>query len=204
MGITPERFAQGMTYEQYYAQMTRNQERFKQQEEQVTINTADLAPFAALPTPLRVLVLAEDWCGDVINGLPILGRIAAATDKLELRIFLRDQNLDLMDQYLKEGKYRSIPVFAFFDTEFNQVGLFIERPAATTARYQRQREELTAQHPEFGSPETPITQLDEAVRTQLMTAMATLREASRAEDNQEIIRALQAIVSAANTRASVE
>ncbi len=204
MGITRERFAQGMTYELYYAQMTRNQERFKQQEEQVTITTADLAPFAALPSPLQVLVLAEDWCGDVINGLPILGRIAATTGKLDLRIFLRDQNLDLMDQYLKEGQYRSIPVFAFFDTEFNQVGLFIERPAATTARYQRQREELTAQHPEFGSPETPITQLDEAVRTQLMTAMATLRETSRPEDNQEIIRALQAIALAANTRASVE
>ncbi len=203
MGITRERFAQGMTYEQYYAQMTRNQERFKQQEEQVTITTADLAPFAALPRPLRVLVLAEDWCGDVINGLPILGRIAAATDKLELRVFLRDQNLDLMDQYLKEGKYRSIPVFAFFDDEFNQVGLFIERPAATTARYQRQREELTAQHPEFGSPETPITQLDEAVRTQLMTAMAAQRESARAEDNQEIIRALQAIASAANGHASL-
>ncbi len=32
-----------------------------------------------------------------------------------------------MDQYLKKGLYRSIPVFAFFDEHMNEVARFIER-----------------------------------------------------------------------------
>ncbi|MGH2517127.1 MAG: thioredoxin family protein, partial [Ktedonobacterales bacterium] len=119
MAVSRERFEQGMTYEQYKEQMTRNQERFAANERDLTLDSADLAAFQNLPQPLDVLVIAEDWCTDVIDNLPILGRIARETGKLNLRVFLRDQNLDLIDQYLKEGQFRSIPVFVFFDDSFN-------------------------------------------------------------------------------------
>jgi hypothetical protein len=195
VGITAERFAQGMTYEEYKAQMTRNQERFTANEQGVTLDPADVAAFKALPQPLHVVVLAEDWCGDVVNNLPVLGRLAEASGKLDLRVFLRDQNLDIMDQYLKEGQFRSIPVFVFFDEHFNELGHFIERPASVTARQQQIRDELYAQHPEFGSPETPISQMPEAVRTQFMQAMSAQRDATRAQDNRDVVQALRAIVS---------
>ena len=134
MTITRERFEQGMTYEAFKAQMTRNQERFVVNEEHFQLSPEDAAAFASLPDLLPVLVLAEDWCGDVVANLPVLGKVAAQTGKLDLRLFLRDQNLDLMDAYLKEGKYRSIPVFVFFDQDFHEMGRMIERPAAATAR----------------------------------------------------------------------
>src|SRR5690348_14741830 len=115
MAVTRERFEQGLTYEQFKAQMTRNQERFEANERQLALDPGDLAAFKDLPRALNVLVLAEDWCGDVIDNLPILGRLAEESGKLTVRVFLRDQNADLMDQYLKDGQFRSIPVFAFFD-----------------------------------------------------------------------------------------
>src|ERR1051326_66027 len=71
MSVTRERFEQGLTYDEYKAQMTRNQERFVANEEQLALDPADLAVFKNLPQPLNVLVIAEDWCGDVINNLPI-------------------------------------------------------------------------------------------------------------------------------------
>src|SRR5262245_57876269 len=77
MSITSERFEQGLTYDAYKAQMTRNQERLENNERTVEFAGDDLAFFAQLPTPLHVLALAEDWCGDVIANLPILGRLAA-------------------------------------------------------------------------------------------------------------------------------
>jgi Thioredoxin len=49
-----------------------------------------------------------------------------------MRVFLRDKNPDLMDQYLNQGLYRSIPVFAFFDENMKEVARFIERPPAQT------------------------------------------------------------------------
>ena len=197
MAVTRERFLQGLTYEAFKAQMTRNRDRFDANERRLELDPADLAVFHGLPRPLHVLVLAEDWCGDVIDNLPILGRLAAESGKLDLRIFLRDQNLDLMDQYLNQGQFRSIPVFVFFDEDFHEIGRFIERPASVTARRARQRQELFAQHPEFGSPDTPVDQLPEEVRVRLMQEMTHLREEAKAVDNQEVVRALREIVARA-------
>ncbi|HKD77728.1 MAG TPA: thioredoxin family protein, partial [Ktedonobacterales bacterium] len=106
MAITRERFEQGLTYDEFKAQMTRNQERFAANETP-QIDPADLTVFRNLPKSLDVLVLAEDWCGDVIDNLPILGYIARESGKLNLRVFLRDQNLDIMDQFLNKGEFRS-------------------------------------------------------------------------------------------------
>jgi hypothetical protein len=51
----------------------------------------------------------------------------------ELRVFFRDQNLDLTDCFLNNG-YRSIPVLALFDKDWNEVARWIERPHAATQR----------------------------------------------------------------------
>jgi len=194
MPVSAERFAQGLTYEAYKEQMTRNRERFDANERRLELDPADLAAFRHLPRPLHVLVLAEDWCGDVIDNLPILGRLAAESDRLDLRIFLRDQNLDLIDQYLKDGQFRSIPVFVFFDDEFNELGRFIERPDSVSERRARHRQELFAQHPEFGSPEAPVDQLPEDVRAQLMQELTGAREQWKPLENREVVQALRAIV----------
>ncbi|PWT73031.1 MAG: thioredoxin family protein [Chloroflexi bacterium] len=196
--MTPEQFAEGMTYEDFKNQMTRNQERFAANERQFQIDPADFAAFADLPEPLPVMVLAEDWCGDVIDNLPVLGRIAEQSGKLKVRIFLRDQNLELMDQYLNQGQFRSIPVFAIFDGSWAEKGRFIERPQAVTDRRRRLREELFAKHPEFGSPDTPISQLPEDIRNQIVEANSTWREEWKAEDNKEVVRALVEIVKSAS------
>lgn len=193
MAVSRERFEQGLTYEQYKQQMTRNQERFEQNERDVHITPDELQAFQSLPQPLNVLVLAEDWCGDVINNLPILGRLAQESGKLNVRIFLRDQNPDLMDQYLKEGKYRSIPVFVFFDQNFSGIGTFIERPAKVTERNTKLRNELFAQHPEWGSPDTEISQMSEGARTGYMQASADARAQYKQQDNQDVIHDLIAL-----------
>lgn len=194
VAVTAERFEQGLTYEQYKAQMTRNQERFEANERLVTFDPEDLAAFTALKQPLNVLVLAEDWCGDVIDNLPVLGRLAAESGKLNVRIFLRDQNLDIMDQYLKEGQFRSIPVFVFFDEQFTELGHFIERPESVTTRRDALRRNVSAEHPEVGSPETPITQLPEEARVKVSELMAEGRAATKADDNRDVVRTIRAIV----------
>ena len=194
MGVTAERFASGLTYQQYKDQMTRNRDRLEANEAAFSISDAELAPFRASANPVNVLVLAEDWCGDVIANLPVLGRIAAASGKLNVRVFLRDQNLDIMDQYLKQGQFRSIPVFVVFDEHFSELGRFIERPDSVTELLSRKRAEIFARSPEFGSPTAPIDQLPEDVRNRLMTAMAAMRREIAPESNAAVVRELAAIV----------
>jgi hypothetical protein len=193
MAVSRERFESGLTYQQYKQQMTRNRERFEANERGVPLEPDDLASFQRLPRPLNVLVLAEDWCGDVVANLPILGRLAAESGKLNLRIFLRDQNLDLMEQYLLRGQFRSIPTFVFFDDDFQELGRFVERPASVTELRASKRRELYQQHPEFGSPDTPIDQLPDEVRVRLAQATAELRKQTADFANREVVRELRAI-----------
>ena len=99
--VTRERFEQGLTLPQYLEQMRMNRERFVH-----FMQAADADGSLTRPgRKLNVLVITEDWCGD-----------------------LRDRNPDVTDQFLKHGRYRTIPVFAFFDEAMNELARFIERP----------------------------------------------------------------------------
>lgn len=195
MGVTRARFEQGLTYEQYKAQMTRNRERFEENERTVELPAADLEAIRRGPK-LNVLVLTEDWCGDAVANVPIIGRLARETGRLELRLFLRDQNDDLMTQYMN-GPYKSIPVVAFFDDDFREVGRWIERPAAVTALRQQRRAEVFASDPRFGSPDAPVDQLPEAVRADLMAALQKMRDDMRAFADAEVVRELRELLARA-------
>ena len=200
MTVTQERFDQGLTYEAYKAQMTRNRERLEANEQGMELPQAELAFFQQLPKPLHVLALAEDWCGDVINNLPVLGQLAAASGKLNVRIFLRDQNLDLMDQYLNQGQFRSIPVFVFFDENFHELGHWIERPARIREMQAAMRSALFATDPALAgiAPDTSPSQMPEEARNRLMQANADFRAAHKVDSDQEVVRELRALVEKAS------
>jgi hypothetical protein len=191
VAVTRERFEQGISYQQWKDGMTRNQERFEANERNVPLEDADVEAFRALPKPVNVLVLAEDWCGDVIANMPILGRIAGEVDTLNLRVFLRDQNLDIMDQYLLRGQHRSIPTFVFFDDDFNELGRWIERPDSVTELRAKKRAEIYASNPEFGSPDAPVDQLPEETRARLNYEIADMREEMAPFANREVVRELR-------------
>ena len=195
MTVDRARWDKGITYEEFKAAMTRNQERFAENETRVALDPETVRTFKSLPKPLRVLVLAEDWCGDVVANLPILGRLANEVPTLDVRIFLRDQNLDLMERWLNQGKYQSIPVFVFFDENFRELGHWIERPASVTERRAAERKKIFAAHPEFGSPDAPVDQLPEDVRTQLQGELQKMREGMVSFANGEVQRELRELVS---------
>jgi hypothetical protein len=194
VGVTREQFDSGLTYEQWKAKMTRNQERHDANERGLKLSADDLAAFKALRKPVNVLAIGEDWCGDVIANLPIVGKIAAESGTLNLRVFLRDQNEDLMNQFLKEGKYKSIPVVAFFDDDFNELGRWIERPSSVTELREKKRQELYTQHPEFGSPSDPVDKLPEADRIKLTQAIGRMRDETKPFADSEVVRELREIV----------
>jgi thioredoxin family protein len=194
MTIDRERFEQGLTYDAYKGQMTRNRDRIEANELGVRIAPEDLAAVRGLPRPLHVVVLAEDWCGDVVANLPVLGRLASDSGKLDVRIFLRDQNDDIMQRYLNQGKYKSIPVFVFFDQAFREIGHWIERPASVTELRARRRREIFAAHPEFGSPDAPVDQLSDEIRAQLQAEVQKMREETTPFANAEVIRELRELV----------
>ena len=151
MTITQERFEQGMTYAQYVLQMEQNRDLLMESERNVRLQRADVDFFSGLPNLLYVLVLTEDWCRPACRSLPVLARLVAESGKLQLRIFLRDQNLNIMDQYLKDGVHRTIPTFVFFDHEFRELGRWHELPAKIEEMMDTMETELFTTDPAFAA-----------------------------------------------------
>jgi hypothetical protein len=67
------------------------------------------------------LVISEGWCGDAAQILPVFDRIVEESKrKFQMKIILRDENLELMDNYLTNGG-RAIPVLLILDENKNPV-----------------------------------------------------------------------------------
>jgi thiol-disulfide isomerase/thioredoxin len=130
--VTPERFASGMTWDEYLNAIQRNRDKFEQNYRETQLSDEDvrvLKELVSLPHgPAKVLALGEDWCPDVFRGLPVMAKMAQAAG-MELRIFPRDQNLDIMNEFLNQGKYQSIPTFVFYTRDHRYICHWIERPA---------------------------------------------------------------------------
>jgi hypothetical protein len=75
------------------------------------------------------MVITENWCGDSAQNLPYIAKIASLSNKIDLRIILRDTNPDIMDNYLTNGT-RSIPKLVVFDNEGNELFQWGARPQA--------------------------------------------------------------------------
>jgi hypothetical protein len=196
MAVDRERFEQGMSYEAYKAQMTRSREQLEENERTVQFDQEDLSFFKELPQRLNVLVLTEDWCGDAIANVPVLGRLAEESGKLNLSVFLRDQNLDLMDQYLNRGEFRSIPTFVFFDEDFKELGHWIERPASITEKRGKLMDELFASDPVFEgqTPGTSPAMLPDDARLRLGQFYKDFRAQTREQTDREVVREIRELL----------
>ena len=142
-------FDQGKTIQEFLDSFGENRARFDELLADSELNSEQRQAIAGLPAELRVVVIAEPWSGDVLYNLPPLIKMAQAAG-WELRIFNRDKHPDLILNYLKDGLYRSIPVFVFYDPEFHELGHWVERPQAATRLIEEEslklRRRLRAEH----------------------------------------------------------
>ncbi len=76
---------------------------------------------------VRLLVVAEDWCGDASNTVPYLAKLGDQARCLEMRVLRRDEHPEVMDRYLT-GTSRAIPIVIVLDEDWHEVGHWGSRP----------------------------------------------------------------------------
>jgi hypothetical protein len=135
--VTSARFEQGLSYGDFLARTKVNCDKFEKNYWNPVLSEGDLIFFrkaSQLPDgPARLLVIAEAWCGDVYRELPTAARVAESAG-IDLRIFLRDENPDIMGEFLSNnGKSRAIPVFVFYTADTKYITHFTERSASAHA-----------------------------------------------------------------------
>ncbi len=97
-----------------------NETRMNRLDKTIAIELNNIQELNDLPQNYIWLVLAEGWCGDAAQILPIINKMANASNKIELRILFRDENEDLMNQFLTNGG-RAIPIVIVIEKESLEV-----------------------------------------------------------------------------------
>ena len=91
-----------------------NQQRMTRLDKTVQLNEQTKSALQNIRCELIWLVLTEGWCGDGAQIMPVLDKITSESSHLEMKVLLRDENLELMDQFLTNGG-RSIPKVIIID-----------------------------------------------------------------------------------------
>lgn len=191
MAISKETYASGMTAEEYLDVIEANKEKFLENIEKATIPD-DVKEFFS-QNPVSIAAIAEDWCTDVVHFLPVVIKLSREVEGVDLRIFQRDKT-DLIDSYLNQGKYKSIPVFVFFDQDWNELGHFIERPAAMTEAMARESRRFASENPDLPGINRSYENMPEETRKAVRANSARWRWETMDQWNRLFLDELRAIV----------
>ena len=195
MAMTTERFLQGMTPQEHMAQMKVNKERFSQVLEAVDIPSGVKEYFASMDTSLRVAVVTEDWCGDHVTTTPVIYKLAGDTGKLDIRVFMRDQNWDLAKSFLPEHRWDTVPVFAFFIAEdMREISRFVETSSELVPVLDGMEETIRNAHSDVPDINADVNQMSTSTRNLLRQERGAFRVNHAKEWGQAISRDIQKTV----------
>ena len=128
-GSLRDRFLAGQDLDTMLASAQRNEDLWAAVARRAVVPSEFVDRVNALGGRWNLLVLSADWCGDAVNTVPVIARLAEQSSSTELRILERDANLDLMDAHLT-GTSRSIPAVIALDGDYVERGWWGPRPAA--------------------------------------------------------------------------
>lgn len=105
-----------------------NLQRIKRLDKMAVLSQELIAQLTSLKKQWHWTLILEGWCGDGGQIIPYINKMAALSDKISLNIILRDENPEIMDNYLTNGT-RSIPILICEDVESNrELGFWGPRP----------------------------------------------------------------------------
>lgn len=95
------------------------------------------------------LVITESWCGDAAHVVPVLNKLAELNANIDLKLVMRDENLELMDMFLTNGGH-AIAKLIMLDTETGDVlNTYGPRPSEATTLVNNYKAEYGKLTPEF-------------------------------------------------------
>ena len=150
-------FDKGMTFGEYVDSMSVNKEQLQSIYNEVSIPEETVQNLSSLKDKnWKVVALTADWCGDALLNVPVIQKMAEIAN-IDTRFLIRDENLELMDQYLTNGKSRSIPIFIFMDTEGNEVKVWGPRSEQVEGLVSEMKKDFPAKDdPNFQEKQTAV------------------------------------------------
>lgn len=106
-----------------------NEQRMHRNEKQFKLNEELSETLSSKKSKEYWVLFAEAWCGDCAQNIPILHKIAEASNRtIELKILIKSEHLNEFQHYLTNGA-ESIPKLIRFNTEtLEEIGVWGPRP----------------------------------------------------------------------------
>ncbi len=108
-----------------------NDKRMDRLDKTLKISEETFIALNKLTEKFTLLVLAEGWCGDAAQILPVINKIAESSSKIDLKIVCRDENETLMNQFLTNGG-KAIPKVIIVNSKNEVVNSWGPRPFVAT------------------------------------------------------------------------
>ena len=122
-----ERYLAASDFPAMLAKVAKNAELWSSVWRRAQVPDEFLRRVTAIGRSWHLLALSEDWCGDAVNTLPVIAKLAELSPLVHLRVLERDENEDLMAAHLT-GVSRSIPVVMALDDAFVERAWWGPRP----------------------------------------------------------------------------
>ncbi|HSM07192.1 MAG TPA: thioredoxin family protein [Longimicrobiales bacterium] len=122
-------WAQGVPFSTFLAEADRRVETWEGNWDRGReISAETLAAGRAIPGSWRLLVVAEDYCGDSANTVPYVARLAEALDNLEVRIVDSSEGRGVMEAYRTPDGRGATPTMVLLDASGAEAGCLVEQP----------------------------------------------------------------------------
>ena len=118
-----------------------NNSRIARLNKTIKLSQEQEAIFKGLELKQTWLVLLESWCADGAQTIPVLNKIAEASENISLKIILRDEHPELMDHFLTNGS-RSIPKQIILDKDLNVIASWGPRSQPATKMVKDYKQEF--------------------------------------------------------------
>lgn len=126
-----------------------NDRRMKRLDKTIKINETIVDTVSKAETNITWLVLTEGWCGDAAQSLPVINKLSEMNEGIDLRIVSRDDNDELMNNFLTNGG-KSIPKLIAYDKDTQQVvNTWGPRPSVATKMVNDYKEAHGSLDPQF-------------------------------------------------------
>ena len=109
-----------------------NDRRMNRWDKTLKLTEESIAATNKLHDHVTWLVITESWCGDAAHVMPVISKMADLNDNIDLKVVLRDENEDLMNQFLTNGTM-SIPKMIMINDKTGEVtDTYGPRPSEAT------------------------------------------------------------------------
>ncbi|MGB0862594.1 MAG: thioredoxin family protein [Saprospiraceae bacterium] len=201
-GITPELLSKAQKYKEYrvmldelmtekkttgnnhseamlhYAEM--NIRRMKRWDKRTKILPEVQEMIENIDKKVILLTITEGWCGDAAQIVPVIEHLSNLNTNIEQRLILRDENLEIMDEFLTNGG-RSIPMTIFLDADsLDVLGHWGPKPKEMQDKLIAEKAAGNFDYPKFSQELHKWYAKDKAVNVQLEFS-AALKEALKTE-----------------------